>query len=385
MKINSDIFSGAALFVSFFICIISIFTMGYENTTVLAFLEQKNVRYVAFAIAMLVLIADVYYRPVWAMSGPQYLLGSSLILLLTSVFVISDKHGISDILRLVILFPFMRVNEVDGRFLRIRFGQYLYLVPILMMCYSVYFGVFHQGRYIFSSNDPNFSAVYIMMGFMMADKLALRPLQVIFVVMGLMTGSRNFILFIFVFYFVRHTQGFLVLRVLYERINPLIVFLLMQLFVVLLGSYMLLCVNFNGGRSLAGLADGSNYLRFLYTDQGLDYLHNEKEAIWEGAGAKYWSVEKGGTGAAGTKGSVHNSYLSLMVEKGIVYGVLNLFVIFMVVNRSRQRGYEYIYPFLVVTLFLGGLFSGVYLFMWAFVLSVDKTEGNTLLENKSIV
>lgn len=354
------------LSISFALCMISNYTVG-GNTAFL--LEQENIRYLVYIISFISLISSICIGKLEITKS--YVLKALVGLIGVFVLMFFYNHGFDDLFRLLILFPFLFIKPIREIEIKKIFSYFLYISVLVSICLSLYNGIFfdgliHKGRLLTNSNDPNFSAIYAMLGGMMSDKLNNKTTKFCYWLIGLLTQSRNFLLFLISFYIIRWLKN----RSAISKVHPLFGFILLQIGVILLGGYMLLKVNFDNQNRLA---DGSNKLRFMYTAEGIAYLASGKEALFNGAGPAYWSVERGGTGMAGTTGALHNSYLSLMVEKGIIYAVINLCFLFLIVNKNRVlENIEYIYSFLIPTLFLGGMFSGIFLYSWCYILSVRK-------------
>ena len=355
------------LSISFVLCMISNYTVG-ENANFL--LEQENIRYIVYFVSFIFLLFFIYCNRELEISKSCFFKTFSGIIGVL-LLILFYNHGVDDLFRLLVLFPFLFIKPIQETKIKKILSFSLYVGVLVSLCLSVYNGIFfdgevHKGRLLTNSNDPNFSAVYAMLGFMASDKINNRKTKFCYLLIGIFTQSRNFILFLISFYVVR----WLKCRSAISKINPLLSFVLLQIGVVLFGGYMLLRMSFDNQNLLA---DGSNKLRFTYTAEGIVYLLSGKEAIFNGAGAAYWSTAKGGTGSAGTTGALHNSYLSLMVEKGIIYAIINLCFLFLIVDKNYTlENVEYVYSFLIPTLFLGGMFSGIFLYSWCYILSIRK-------------
>ena len=356
--------------ISLFLCMISNIIVGGESMGFLYFLDQENIRYLIYLITFLSLFFHVCLNRELIVNKCNILTFAIYILFLFVLIGVSNNQYIDGLFRLLILFPFLFVFPICDFEIKKILSAFLYLALLISFCSSICNGPFFKGRFVTNSNDPNFSAIYALLGFMLSDKLKNKKTKFCYLLIGIATQSRNFILSIIVFYVIRKLRGSMIFDAFFYKFRPLYVFVLLQFFVVLLGWYMLLNMDFDSQNKLA---DGSNKLRFMYTAEGMVYLTSGKDALLDGAGPGYWSIEKGGTGTAGTTGALHNSFLSLMVEKGVFYALINLLVIFLIVDKNYIReNVEFIYSFLISTLFLGGVFSGVFLFFWCYILSVRK-------------
>lgn len=356
--------------ISFILCLISDTTVGGGNVGLLFFLEQEILRYPIYLFAFLSLILYVYYNSVLKISKRLFWKIGVCFLLLFMLMHYSVNYGSDDLFRLFILLPFLFLAPIGELEIKRKLSFFLYIAVVVSIILSIYNGITNEGRFVFNSNDPNFSAFYAMLGFMASDKVKNSKTKFLYVIIGLATQSRNFIFFIIIFYSIRYFKKRVCLSAFFDKIKPIYIFILSQMTVILLGAYMLMNTDFDNKNALA---DGSNKLRFMYTAEGLLYLVSGPEALFQGAGPSYWSVEKGGTGNAGTTGALHNSFLSLLVEKGLIYGFINLFFLFLVVDKNYiSENLEFIFSFLIPTLFLGGVFSGLFLFSWCYILSIRK-------------
>jgi hypothetical protein len=230
---------------------------------------------------------------------------------------------------------------------------------------------FQSSRFIFNSSDPNFSAIYLLLGFMICNKLGYK-IKYVFLLMGILTFSRNFLLGILVFYFIKHIKKLKLFSDLLMHLHPFFVLIVIQIVLLALNAWFLSSVEIKIGResTYSSLNDTSNQLRFIANMDALNYLiSGGKDAFINGAGDIYW--DKTGSSSSVSARPMHNSFLGEYVRLGIIYGLINCIVLFSFVKQHyREENYEYVYTYLVVSLFLGSLFGNVFLYCWCYILIV---------------
>jgi hypothetical protein len=283
-------------------------------------------------------------------------------------------------MRVVILFPFIFGNkELDVKKYMKR--RYFLLIIFNSLLSSFLQNVFFYEvatkrpttRIIFNSNDPNFSAVYFFLCFLLTYKLEYNGLKYIFILLGLLTQSRNFVLGILVFYIIGYFERRPFFQKIFIKVKPIFVLILLQIAVLLFGTWFISSFERKTGRDTFSLNDQSNNSRFLYSTQGLVFLTSGKRmAVIDGAGEQYW--QKGsGKGTIEVRSSLHNSFLALFVEKGIIFGIINCILLFTVINRYAKIGnYKYIYSYIFISLFLGSLVAGYYVLCLCYILAVKN-------------
>ena len=61
------------------------------------------------------------------------------------------------------------------------------------LLFSLLYGVREDGRLVYNSYDPNYSAIYVLFAFLMAQKMGEKTFSILFLILGILTFSRNFI------------------------------------------------------------------------------------------------------------------------------------------------------------------------------------------------
>ena len=362
----------------FLISMLSFFGIN-DFKPMLPFLDIYYLRHFIFGMLLLGLVIYIIYTFNCSVylnkTGLVFFLVCTIALLL--LFFFRDSINISDFLRFVVLFPFLFIQQgidVKKKLKKI----YVWLI----ICNSIFLS-FTQGfifndywneahRFIFNSNDPNFSAIYLLLGFMVCYKLGYKFPKYIFFLMGALTQSRNFILGIIVFYLIKYTENNPFVLMIFGRIKPIFMLIIMQVAIILFGYWYIVSVEPRYGRETLFLNDASNFARFTFSTQGFFFLASgSKMAIVDGAGERYWARELEGKKTVNIEGTVHNSFLDLFVSKGIIYGILNIIILFVIVDKYRtSKNYKYIYTYLVMSLFLSGLTSGFFLLNWLYILAI---------------
>jgi hypothetical protein len=372
---QKDILSAGAT-VCFIISLASAFYINDERCPIF-FLDVEYLKYLIYGI----LLSSLYLYSIYGYKRRIEIKGIAVfifcLLLLIVLSYMRNYLDMVDFLKLLLLVPFILLGkEADLRkYLKKTYFVFLIENSIFL---SLVGGIVDSGtkesgvRFIFNSNDPNFSAIYFLFGFMICSKLKYKWFKYLFILLGLSTGSRNFILAILVFYIIRYIKGIKVFSFVLKKIKPLYVFLFMEMLVIFIGIWFIFSVDISAGRNSAGLNDGSNKARFTYNTLGLVFLvSGGRKSFIDGAGAGYW--ETGAVHPLMNRG-IHNSFLGYFVSNGIIAGSITLFFLFFVVHSCfhRKDNYEYIYAFLTATLFLGSLASNVFLFCWCYILAVKE-------------
>jgi hypothetical protein len=356
--------------------IISLASAYYINDVIcpIIFYDFEYLKYLIYVILFFSLFLYIiyYYKETLGKNGIVLLL--FCFLLLGGLSYERNYIDLVGFFKLFLLTPFLFLKNGKNT------GKYLNKFVFVFLIFNSIFLSFIGGitdidsiRFIFNSNDPNFSAIYLLFGFMICDKLKYNWLKCSYMVLGLTTGSRNFILAILVFYIIRNIKNIKMISFLLKKIKPLYVFLIMEIVVIFLGMWFISSVDISTDEGTRALNDGSNRARFTYSTLGFLFLiSGGKKAFVDGAGARYW--ETGTVDSLMVRG-VHNSFLGLFVEKGIIMGsIILLFLFFIVHSYYREENYEYIYAFLVASLFLGSLTANVFLFCWCYILAVRKIK-----------
>jgi hypothetical protein len=358
----------------FLLSMVSNYYISNQKSTIF-FLSNDVLQYLIYSVAFFSFF-------IYLMNTGVYLKQKTLILfliffLLTIVlFLIRNDKKVSIFIRLIGLCPFLFIiNHIRAEVFIKRY--HFYLIIFFSIFYSVLGGSTFSGgrRFIFNSNDPNFSSVYFLLGFMICNKLNYK-VKYVFILLGILTFSRNFLLGILVFYFIKYIKQYKYFSTILKRIHPFIFFIVMQVVVLAFGAWFLLNVEIKPGREemYSSLNDNSNQFRFLASSFALEYLlTGGRDAFINGTGDDI----KGGL-----SGYVpHNSYLGLFVRMGILYGLINCIVLFAFIKQNnRPENYEYIYSYLVTSIFLGALDGNIFLFCWCYILIVKSRPEKRMIK-----
>jgi hypothetical protein len=358
--------------ICFIISLASAYYINGENFPIV-FFDITYLKYLIYVILLSALFLYLFYCYKREVNLKGIILFIFCLLLLIGLSYERNYIDTSDYFKLVLVTPFLFLDKGINikKYLKSFFFCLLLVNSIFL---SLVGGIFDgdSDRFIFNSNDPNFSAIYLLFEFMICDKLKYNWLKYLFILFGLSTGSRNFILAILVFYVIRRIKNIKIIFFLLKTIKPLYVFIVLEMLVIFFGIWFIFSVDISAGRGDSrNLADGSNRARFTYNTLGFLFLiSGDKNSIVNGAGARYW--ETGSVDPLMNRG-IHNSFLGLFVEKGIIAGSINILFLFFIVHLyHRKENYEYIYAFLVASLFVGSLTANVFLFCWFYILAVKE-------------
>jgi hypothetical protein len=284
-------------------------------------------------------------------------------------------------MRVIIFFPFIfGPKEIDAK--RYMKRSYFSLIIFISLLSSFLQGTFfydiHKSRLttrmIFNSNDPNYSALYFFLCFLLSYKLRYSGLKYIFLFLGLLTQSRNFILGIMVFYIIGYFESIPFFQKIFSKVKPIFVLVFFQIAVLLFGAWFINVAKSESDRDTFSLQDDSNIARFTFSAQSLLFLSSgTRMAVIDGAGEEYWQRGNGKGTAKIIWGPAHNSFLGLFVEKGIIFSIINCILLFVIMNQyTRVSNYKYIYSYLFMSLFLGGFTMGYNLLCFYYILSIKN-------------
>ena len=356
--------------------------LSFQNTTgIMPTLFYFNIYYFRHLIQGLPFLALVIYMTcnrnsdIYINKKTFYIYILCIILLFFLTFF-RTSINIFDIFRIVVLFPFLFIKQGISFKYSIKYYIWLIIINSVFLSFTQGFFFFDTSRFIFNSNDPNFSAVYSLLGFMICYKLNYKTQKNIFLLMGILTQSRNFFLGIIVFYLIKYMSNLSYFSMILKKIKPMFALVIMQIAIILFGFWYIVNVEPFVGRETLAVNDFSNYIRFTLSTQGVMFLiTGSRMAVVDGAGERYWSKAVGGKGSLDMAGGVHNSFLDLLVTRGLIYGIINIIVIFAIVHRYyTTKNYKYIYSYLTMSLFLGGLASGPFLLCWVYILTVKESH-----------
>lgn len=369
-----------ALFFSVFLIFISL-SPGEDSFTIV-FLEQSYIRFLVYGISFLFLILFLIHNGIYLRKRVFY----TLLLVLGAIVALQlyrSFFDVNDFFKILILLPFLfieRVNVSDLRNRKLFFAG----VFAFFLLFSLLYGAREDGRLVYNFYDPNYSAIYVLFAFLMAQKMGEKTFSILFLILGILTFSRNFILAILVFYIIRRLKQNTFIKKLLLKIRLFPFFIITNITLSLIGFAIISLFEPVSGRGGVSLNDGSNRLRFTYAVEGVLYSISGREALLLGAGDKYWPASKGGTGKAEISGRVHNSFLDCIAIKGTIYTLIYVFFIFSIVKEKYQDdNYEYVFSFLFAMFFLGDLLGGLYVYCWCFILSLQRKNNVKLLIHQS--
>ena len=191
--------------------------------------------------------------------------------------------------------------------------------------------------------------------------------MIVFLILGILTLSRNFLLAIFILYlfsFIKRTS------ILNKLLKVNFVTILILFNIIVLGiSYGYKYIDFSEGSGqdtsrLTNVADESNAIRFQVNRNVIEELFSSTQNFIFGLGSDY-PVNK--DYSIGYKS--HNGFIDFLGMYGFVYTLLYLMLLYLIVNKDKNfQNIEYVYSYAIFSLFLPGLLGGVYLILFLFIL-----------------
>lgn len=249
----------------------------------------------------------------------------------------------------------------------------LLIFLVFTFIYSEMQGFFHGNRLSSSSIDPNISGLYILFAFYLARKINSKILMFIFLILGILTLSRNFILAIiclYIFNYLKQIKSIFKLL----KINFVILLILLNIFLVSFSFFIKNIAysessSFNHSR-LTNLLDESNDIRFKINRDVIENLFTSHENFLFGLGSDYPANEK-----YDINYKAHSGLLDFLTMYGFIYTSLYLVLLFYIIRKTvNYKNIEYVYSYSIFSLFLPGAFGGIYLLLFLFILNMIRIK-----------
>lgn len=296
----------------------------------------------------------------------------SIIFILMYIFLMIESFFTKIELKLfikpILILPFFFYSIFDTKYRKEIFSMLLIFL-VFTFIYSTRQDFFIGNRFVSNSDNSSIVALYLLFAFYLARKINSKILMYLFLLLGIFTLSRNFILAILVLYTFSYLKQI-------KKISKLIkinfVTLLVILTIVLVSfSFSVKNINFNEGANfsysrLTDVLDESNYIRFKINRDVIYHLFSSSENFLFGLGEDYPRNEK-----YNINYKAHSGLLDFLTMYGFIYSSLMLSVLYLIIKSSvNHQNIEYIYSYCIFSLFLPGAFSGVYLILFLFTLKI---------------
>lgn len=380
MKVNR--FNYFELF--FFLAVLTFFisnSIKDPSIAIISFFHVENIKHFMF-LFLFVSVFCYFYK--YKVKQSDVIFTSGFIVVLLTYFFFDYFFGNLDYgayLKLIILLPFFYFIRINFKFHRsIYFLLIVFLFFTIYYSYAQGFQMGYSSRAIYSSYDPNISGMYLLLGFFLARKIDSRLFSIVFILLGFLTFSRNFMLAIFVFYLVANFKS----NRLFSKIinfNFISILFMFNLILVLI-SYLYLNVNYTEGTGLdysrfGSLADESNASRFEINRLILQKLFFSIQDLFFGLGSDYMRNE-----SLKINSSSHNALLDFLGMYGVFYTLIYLFFLYLIFSKvNKIDNAEYIFSCIVFSLFLPGLLSSVYILVIIFILRLESKKINYKVYN----
>lgn len=361
---------------------ISLLTQSPENKDIFLF------RFFAFCAATLLFIIPFNTIPVFKIFLPILALiltystiyknhkiyksdiTISFFLIIISCFNFSFER-IADALAVIIilLFSSMKQMEIDLLFSRFIYAYSLIGIVCQLLIYR------YEGLPVLSVIDPNYSGCLMLLFFYFCHKKQFYIGMFLSIVCSFLFIGRGYLLALMIFFIF----GFFEIKFknILKSINKipfLFIIILLNIGIYFYGlNYInnfnkFMVSNNNSREDISRIfntgQDYSNYNRFLGTTKNLEMMTENgifflfgisNDLLSDRDGEDIKMIQKSFSGVA----VVHNSLLSLMVEKGILFCIIYIIILNKIMMRFNEiQNFKYKISYGFFSLFLHGLFSG---------------------------
>ena len=364
------------------VILLSFITNDYaiNNTNFMRFLYIEKVKYVIYLLLFVSFILQANLIKI----TKKEILNISIIIIFTYLFLFIriSFRGIEvemfiKVLLVLPLFFYNNLNLNYKRFIYIMLYVFLFFALLYANDRAAFEG--YMFRLIYNSFDPNISSMYLLLGFFLARKINAKVLMIVFLIMGVATLSRNFLLaiiFLYLFTYIKKIQLFKTIL----KINFISLLIILNIIIIGL-SYGFQYISYSEGSSrdtsrFTNLADQSNADRFSANTDVINESFSSIDRDIFGLGLDYYSNT-----AYNTHRKAHNGTLDFFAMYGIVYTLLYFSLLYFIFNKVKNyENIEYVFSYGVFSLFLTGLLGGVYLILFIFIL---KFKGYQSLGEKT--
>ncbi len=249
---------------------------------------------------------------------------------------------------------------------------------LLFCCLQMLYFRSSDGRPVLSFIDPNFSAFYLFLLFVITNCLQLRLLNFICIILGLLTLSRAFLFAVVIFLVLKYLKIFYNLAKSIRIHIPIIIVLLSLIFVFLAGE----ALRKYGGNNVTEydvnisrfvtLNDGSNRLRFSLNEQFVKALINSDKLKLTGVSREYYVSNYGIL-------LPHNGFFEFVRINGLILAIIFVSSVFLLIlNSSSRFSFPFIASYIFYMCFLPVIPAGISLLLvsiiYAVILSLQREK-----------
>lgn len=371
LKLSNSLFVYEKKDISIKILLFSILLILISNTFVeSSFLFVENIKNIIY---ILVFISCAIYLSVEKIRKENIVLISIIFVLIYTFLYIESFFTQIELelyIKPILILPFFFYTFYNDKYKKEIF-TILLIFLVFTFIYSQMQGFFRGNRLSSSSIDPNTSGLYILFAFYLARKINSKILMFIFLILGILTLSRNFILAIvclYIFNYLKQIKSILK----FLKINFVILLILLNIFLVSF-SFFVKYLEFSqettwNNNRLFVVFDESNDIRFKINRDVIENLFTSNENFLFGLGSDYPANEK-----YDINYKAHSGLLDFLTMYGFIYTSLYLTLLYYIIkNTVTYENIEYVYSYSIFSLFLPGAFGGIYLIILLFILNFQK-------------
>lgn len=240
--------------------------------------------------------------------------------------------------------------------------------------------------------DKNYTGILVYLLFLYSNKNKRKMGVLLGILYALfLSESRSMLLLISLFYFIR------IFKNIFKKINKyirkirLFSFFLILFIAVLIFSYYWVFIVSSGGVEAyrTSLNDGSNRIRFVSNINSYMLLTKPKQTLIWGYGSdilQFLGVDSDNylehTKLLGVRiVQPHNSPLNILLRMGIIPGVIYMYILSKMLDQlNTDENMEYIFPYIINSMFMHSLFSLKWLTFWILILLIPEVAS----KNKKI-
>lgn len=218
---------------------------------------------------------------------------------------------------------------------------------LFFCCLQILYFRSSDGRPVLSFIDPNFSAFYLFLLFVITNFLQLRLLNFLCIILGLLTLSRAFLFAVIIFTLLKYLKTFYNLAKLIRIHIPIIMVFLSLILVFWAGE----ALRKYGGNNVSGydvnisrfvtLNDGSNRLRFSLNEQFVKALVDSDKLKLTGMSREDYIPHY-------AMALPHNGFFEFVRINGLVLAIIFISSVFLLILNSRSR---FSFPFIASYIF----------------------------------
>ena len=371
LKLSNSLFVYEKKDISIKILLFSILLILISNTFVESnFLFVENIKNIIY---ILLFISFSIYLSVEKIRKENIVLISIIFVLIYTFLYIESFFTQIELelyIKPILILPFFFYTFYNDKYKKEIF-TILLIFLVFTFIYSQMQGFFRGNRLSSSSIDPNTSGLYILFAFYLARKINSKILMFIFLILGILTLSRNFILAIiclYIFNYLKQIKSILK----FLKINFVILLILLNIFLVSF-SFFVKYLEFSqettwNNNRLFVVFDESNDIRFKINRDVIENLFTSNENFLFGLGSDYPANEK-----YDINYKAHSGLLDFLTMYGFIYTSLYLTLLYYIIkNTVTYENIEYVYSYSIFSLFLPGAFGGIYLIILLFILNFQK-------------